>query len=594
MILLIHYFQKKLLKDKLYRKSLRRLFEIPYDEIFIGNLDEVSDEKINQYQMIYILSVQIDKSVPVEISQLRRRYTGMLIALFPFIEGLDSESLCNGVISCFDSVITSSYKYITTLRRSSMYSFAKYLPAPLALIKSEGRPIKKSEIRIGFILQSSIESQLSKIIKTIDSLASEGFIVIGLSYEPDSDLYQLQNIQKACPIFMIHNRDARKEKRKKYPSLIDEIKKCTCLISNTYEGFWLGICYNIPVVPLIPNTVERESILSLSHEIGSQNLVSGLTSSKELFKKINSCLEKCDLYTQLQERYLVKSRLILGTIPKLNLIEFKSEIGHISDILQHPDGISMPMYSYFVEYIGNDLKWKRIADHLSYYNQSNGIYFDTDLVTSFKSKVYLFEWIGIIRSGNVNLVENKNFVASLNMCRGLYVFSEQIKKQINKDITSFGLSNVFKVPITTLIYPVLSISQINLNLKRKIVISNLKRNKDPIFDFDFVYLTYSEEIEEDLNGVIIFLFSDLSIPLSNGFLSRCICKEIPVILPKDDAYIELLGYGYPLFWTELSEIESLCQEEKLKEAVEYLRKLPKEVFTLRFFINSIHTSKSLN
>lgn len=627
MILLVHYFQKKLLKGKLYRKSLKKLLTVPYDETFIEGIrgNNISDEKLNQYQSIYILAPQIDKAVPLELQQVRRRYTGTLIALFPFIEGLDldsSSALPSGIISCFDSVITSSYKYISLLRKFSTYSFAKYLPSTLALIKNESRPIKKSEIRIGFILSKSKakeNKQLQKITKTVDSLASEGFIVIGLSIDPDSDLNELQSIQKACPIFMIHSQ--RKKKIGRHESVANEIRKCTCLVSSTYEGFWLGICHNVPVVPLILNGVEKESMTSLSYEIGLKDLlITGVISSKELFKKINLCLKKIDFYSQLQEKYLIKSRLILGTIPKLNLIDNIESINRNSpteDLSYHIEGISLPNYSYFVAPI-NGTTDRRLYYYLSYYNQSNGILFDLDVIRSLKSKVYLFEWIGIIRESIEShaLTENKNFIASLNMCRGLYVFSEQIKKQLNKEITSVGLSNIFKVPIITLIYPVLDIfngdiegvegaegvedtdcldsspdSLPALDFERRIIISDIEPDEDT---FEDDYILYSELVDQNLNGVIIFKFKDSSIPLNNGLLAKCICKKVPVILRREDSYVELLGHSYPLFWNEVSEIEILCTEEKIKEASEYLHRLPKDVFTLKYFINSIHISKCLN
>jgi polysaccharide pyruvyl transferase WcaK-like protein len=68
---------------------------------------------------------------------------------------------------------------------------------------------------------------------------------------------------------------------------------------------------------------------------------------------------------------------------------------------------------------------------------------------------------------------------------------------------------------------------------------------------------------------------------------ECIVRNTPIVINRMRQTVDILGSGYPLFYTSLDEIDALLTPERIREATEYLRALDKEVYRIESFIRSI-------
>ncbi len=615
-ILLIYSFFRGSFKDLVYRKSISKLFQPPYDETFssLPGLKDLPSEKINSYSEIYLIQLESGNLQEFqELQDFRQTFTGKITAIYPQFP----PDLSRQVMNFFDSIITSSLGQINSLKGVCNYNYIKYLPSSLAMIQNSKKPKIRSDVRIGIILPESCDRGI--IRKAVDHLAAEGYILIGLTEDQihkgtfregkskgsrekvgndgskgsdktdrnmadkndrKGQLQQLQEIQRQCPIFMIQT-------PKSLSDLIKELSKCTCVISGSLESLWLSICSNVPVLPF--DSSNNSDLISISHEIGIPCLLRH-HSGKELIKKIKLFMSKADIYLQLQDKFLLKSRLILGSIQKLNQLPdfaipaFSSSLTPLNESVNHeiPNDMLMPEdFRYFI--IPDRLKESEALErYLLPYSCITGIYFDLNV----SDHLYLFEWMGIIQDPTV--IESKNFVGSLNTCKAIFTFSSHILDVVSKKIKSLHL---FRIPATLLIHPAQDLTQDTDDATDVIVLSDLDLIPFQNFPKKCQYRR-SDVYHIGRCQLMIFMFDNLDLPLNRGYLSTCLANQIPVILPKDERYFQLLGREYPLYWNDLAEIPTLC--DNLNQAIGYLQSIPKEPLTLPYFINSICDDLKVN
>lgn len=128
------------------------------------------------------------------------------------------------------------------------------------------------------------------------------------------------------------------------------------------------------------------------------------------------------------------------------------------------------------------------------------------------------------------------------------------------------------------------------------------------FNANTIYLEYSEhliEAREKVNRIIesveeisrlsntdydILLshnvvFLDLIDAAAVNTVIECIIRNTPVIINKIPGTIAILGENYPLFYSNLSEVQSLLSSENLLKAVTYLDNMDKEQYSMKYFLN---------
>ena len=80
-----------------------------------------------------------------------------------------------------------------------------------------------------------------------------------------------------------------------------------------------------------------------------------------------------------------------------------------------------------------------------------------------------------------------------------------------------------------------------------------------------------EDYDELLSKNIVFI--DLFDAAANNTILECIVRKTPIILNKVGGVTEYLGDDYPLYFTELNEVNNLLTDDNILKAHEYLKNI---------------------
>ena len=101
------------------------------------------------------------------------------------------------------------------------------------------------------------------------------------------------------------------------------------------------------------------------------------------------------------------------------------------------------------------------------------------------------------------------------------------------------------------------------------------------------YTQTYEEYDEYLSKNIVFI--DLFDAAANNTVLECIVRKTPLIINKIPGVVDYLGENYPLYFSNLEEISSLLDEEKLLEAHEYLKTIDTKSLEIDYFVRKLLT-----
>jgi hypothetical protein len=130
-----------------------------------------------------------------------------------------------------------------------------------------------------------------------------------------------------------------------------------------------------------------------------------------------------------------------------------------------------------------------------------------------------------------------------------------------------------------------SFDRINDLLNLEIKEYHIKINKKTV---EMTYTKTFEEYDEYLRQNVVFIH--LFDAAANNALLECLVRNTPVIINKLEGVVDYLGENYPLYFDQLSDVNSLLSIEKIKEASEYLRSLDKSSLTFDSFKNNFLTT----
>jgi hypothetical protein len=191
------------------------------------------------------------------------------------------------------------------------------------------------------------------------------------------------------------------------------------------------------------------------------------------------------------------------------------------------------------------------------------------------------EFIGILHN------DIKDY-KKLDPCKGLFVFSEYLKKSIEKNTTN--------VPVEKIYYPVKQyqkkFSYTNFIADKKIVF--LQKKYQPFVQKSFskliIKLTQTNIVkyEKTITSSLVYFNFDEFIQLD--FFLECLERNTPMLLKRHPIAEEYLGKNYPLFFTTKEDIVEISCEQVLA-AHNYLVNIDKEKFRIQTFIKSIVDSK---
>lgn len=252
-------------------------------------------------------------------------------------------------------------------------------------------------------------------------------------------------------------------------------------------------------------------------------------------------------------------------------------------------------------------------------------------------------WYGVIHNpcewekyspwydNNTNLFELNVFLDSLQFCKLLFVMSKTQIEPIKELLKKHG----FKINVINLYHPInkldcsFNFEKYKNNSNKTIFsIGNWLRKQYSIFklicdtkfnkailpfnnrtrdelsfytNMDHVVVTKEEfnsvlKIEklDDFNYHKIFennlVFLDVYLTTINNTFLECLISDTPILLNRHREYVELIGETYPLFYDTLEDINSfIFDDENILNAHNYLKKIDKSRFTLKYFIKDIQS-----
>lgn len=215
------------------------------------------------------------------------------------------------------------------------------------------------------------------------------------------------------------------------------------------------------------------------------------------------------------------------------------------------------------------------------------------------------------------MFKNEGFIRALDMCPVLFVLSHYVAKYVEERLLALGKN----IPVIVLKHPVVQdadipkfdIEKYRANPRKKLLqIGQQLRKMTSIYricpaGFERMWLTgtrdftklyqffdqekkhfklnrkinarsirmhYTEtfaEYDELLSQNIVFV--DLFDASANNTVLECIVRRTPIIVNRLEGVVEYLGQDYPLYFSELSEVEGLLTAENIEKAVDYLNRI---------------------
>jgi hypothetical protein len=99
------------------------------------------------------------------------------------------------------------------------------------------------------------------------------------------------------------------------------------------------------------------------------------------------------------------------------------------------------------------------------------------------------------------------------------------------------------------------------------------------------YTETFEEYDDLLKQNLVFI--DLFDAAANNTVLECIIRNTPIIVNKIEGVVDYLGEDYPLYYNDLTEVETLIDTQKILQAHEYLKNMDKKQFSIDTFLNGI-------
>lgn len=274
-----------------------------------------------------------------------------------------------------------------------------------------------------------------------------------------------------------------------------------------------------------------------------------------------------------------------------------------------------------------------------------------ELMTKFTKKynirIITEPWIGIIhypefpKEMNYNsleeltqIVKSSHFKQSIKYCVGIISLSEHLKTYILKIFSElkYNIPNIQNIPIKTILHPTdfncvkFDINEFKLNKSKSIIqLGFWLRDMKTIYQikttkyqkiwlpggkywnemFQIIYPNHQKYLNDSSVNIPGFLSNDdydellrKNICLLNVFNSsanntvlECIVRNTPLLVNRNPAIIEYLGADYPLYFTDINDLNKLINSKKFKKmiikTINYLENLDKTKFHIDYFIAEV-------
>lgn len=316
----------------------------------------------------------------------------------------------------------------------------RYIPDPSCLLRLK-EPSRKRNM-IGIILPGSIVQfprivhKIKQILRSIDSPLTLISFNQSKVY-PDDD----QNLHTEL--------DIKENFKGDLESTLQEISSLSLLISGDYHATIFGMVTHTPVISIcfthdMDNLIDDIGISKFSvpveRSIGGHPL--------DLSRKVMINLLQPEIRSRiyhLQNKYIKRSRYIIHSYQSLSTLSPDSP--KKIEIKRLEFDIEPSRERYYLDPIQESID-PFLYSILSRYSRDNGVYLDLDVTQTLNrfKRPHLYPWIGFLIDTKPDspILKSREFLASLYLCRGLYLYSGTFPLEIHLPIN---------VPIHPLIYP---------------------------------------------------------------------------------------------------------------------------------------------
>jgi hypothetical protein len=228
----------------------------------------------------------------------------------------------------------------------------------------------------------------------------------------------------------------------------------------------------------------------------------------------------------------------------------------------------------------------------------------------------------------VQIVKSPHFKKSIEFCVGIISLSDHLKTYIQKIFSELK----YDIPIKTILHPTdfncvkFDINEFKLNKTKSIIqLGFWLRDMKTIYQikttkykkiwlpggkywkemFQLIYPNYQKYLDDPSVIIPGFLTNSeydhilsKNICLLNVFNSsanntvlECIVRNTPLLVNRNPAIIEYLGIDYPLYFSDINDLNKLINSKKfihlLIKTVNYLKNLDKRKFHIDYFIAEV-------
>lgn len=160
----------------------------------------------------------------------------------------------------------------------------------------------------------------------------------------------------------------------------------------------------------------------------------------------------------------------------------------------------------------------------------------------------------------------------------------QIGQQLRKVTSIYRLNTHFKKIWLTGFRDTNRIKNMLLKESEEFKYANLKN------DVEMKYLDSFDEYDKLLSQNIVFI--ELFDAAANNTIVECLARNTPLLVNKLPGVVDYLGEEYPLYFTNLDDIDNLLTYENIEKTHYYLKNLNKDFLDVnnftKKFINIIH------
>ena len=305
-----------------------------------------------------------------------------------------------------------------------------------------------------------------------------------------------------------------------------------------------------------------------------------------------------------------------------------------------------PTYDSYINSVSHRGGWKSIINILEgndFFNYNSNKYFYDTIDILYLHDNYELDsdcaWNGIIHwtpsmpkhLQNIdinNMFIHNNFIKKLKTCEFLITLSHYLSNYVKNQLNKYGIN----IPVYVLKHPVefndsipiFTMEKFIQNPNKKLIqLGQQARKLSSIYlintTFEKMWLTGTSDCAGSLNSLdneckefnidinkkdvkvhytktyeeydqllsenIILV--DLFNASANNSVLECIVRNTPLIVKKLDPIVEYLGENYPLYFNELSEVNSLLTNDKFTAATNYMYSMKKDDLTISYFINKL-------